>query len=64
MVFAEMLTGDVSSLVQVQSGGKLLLASSGSTAWTSDKTPSGTTQETVFTGNSHAQDFTIAIVAA
>ncbi|KAI0348284.1 ribonuclease T2 [Trametopsis cervina] len=48
----------------VTSGGNLLLAFGGSTAWTSDGTPSGSTQETVFTGSSHSQDYTISIVSA
>ncbi|TCD64320.1 ribonuclease T2-like [Steccherinum ochraceum] len=46
------------------SGSKLLLASGGSTAFTSDATPSGTTQETIFTGSSHSVDYTISIVSA
>lgn len=48
---------------QVQSGSNLLLASGGSTAFTSDKTPSGSTVETVYTGSGHAQDYTISIVS-
>ncbi|THH26971.1 hypothetical protein EUX98_g7221 [Antrodiella citrinella] len=46
------------------SGGNLLLASGGSTAFTSDSAPSGSTQETVFTGSGHSTDFTISIVSA
>lgn len=49
---------------QVASGSQLLLAFGGSTAWTSDGTPSGTVQETIFTGSGHAVDYTIAIVSA
>ncbi|KAF9454203.1 ribonuclease T2 [Macrolepiota fuliginosa MF-IS2] len=46
----------------VTSGSQLLLASGGSTAWSSDGTPSGTTVYTVYTGSSHAQDYTLSIV--
>lgn len=52
-----------STFTAVSSGGSLLLASGGSTAFTSDATPSGSTQQTVFTGSSHAVDFTISIVS-
>ncbi|KAH8099754.1 ribonuclease T2 [Cristinia sonorae] len=45
------------------SGSNLLLAFGGSTAFTSDGTPSGSTQETVFTGSGHSVDFTISIVS-
>ncbi|KAL4267939.1 RNase T2 family protein [Pleurotus pulmonarius] len=48
----------------VTSGSNLLLASSGSTAWGSDGTPSGSTVFTVFTGSSHSQDYTLTIVGA
>lgn len=53
-----------STFSAVSSGGKLLLVFSGSTAFTSDGTPSGTDQETVFTGSSHAADYTLSIVAS
>lgn len=53
-----------STFSAVSSGGNLLLAFSGSTAWTSDSTPSGTDQETVFTGSSHSSDYTLSIVSA
>ncbi|KAJ3477064.1 hypothetical protein NLI96_g10720 [Meripilus lineatus] len=52
-----------SSFSAVTSGSKLLLAFSGSTAFTSDSTPSGTVQQTVFTGSSHSVDYTISIVS-
>ncbi|CAA7264797.1 unnamed protein product [Cyclocybe aegerita] len=47
----------------VSSGGNLLLASGGSTAFTSDGVPSGTTVYTVYTGSSRAQDYTLSIVS-
>lgn len=47
--------------MQVSSGGSLLLAFGGSTSFTSDAVPSGTTQEAVFTGSSHSQDFSLVI---
>ncbi|TFK56633.1 ribonuclease T2 [Heliocybe sulcata] len=53
-----------SSFSAVSSGGKLLLAYSGSTAWTADGSPSGSTQETVYTGSSHSNDFTLVIASA
>ncbi|KIP11112.1 hypothetical protein PHLGIDRAFT_64365 [Phlebiopsis gigantea 11061_1 CR5-6] len=53
-----------STFSAVSSSGSLLLAYSGSTSWTSDASPSGTTQETVYTGTSHSVDYTIAIVSA
>ncbi|KAF8608200.1 ribonuclease Le37 [Ceratobasidium sp. AG-I] len=40
-----------------------LLTYKGSIAFTSDSIPSGTTQVTVFTGSSHAQDITLSIVS-
>ncbi|KAJ7698495.1 RNase Gf29 [Mycena olivaceomarginata] len=46
----------------VQSGSQLLLASGGSTAFSSDGVPSGSTVFTVFTGSSHANAYTLAIV--
>ncbi|EIW64001.1 ribonuclease T2 [Trametes versicolor FP-101664 SS1] len=48
----------------VSSGGSLLLASSGSTSFSSDATPSGSTQETVFTGSSHSKSYTLSIVSS
>lgn len=48
-------------LTQVSSGDSLLLAFEGSTAFTSDSVPSGTAQETVFTGSDRAQDFTLIL---
>ncbi|KAF9531911.1 ribonuclease T2 [Crepidotus variabilis] len=48
----------------VTSGSNLLLASGGSTSFTSDGTPSGSTVYTVYTGSSHSQDFTLSIVSA
>ncbi|KAF8996598.1 ribonuclease [Cyathus striatus] len=47
----------------VSSGGNLLLASGGSTSFSSDGTPSGTTVFSVFTGSSHSQDYTLSIVS-
>ncbi|KAI0695632.1 ribonuclease T2 [Cytidiella melzeri] len=52
-----------STFSAVQSGSSLLLASGGSTAFTSDKVPSGTTVETVFSGSGHDEDYTISIVS-
>ena len=49
--------------LQVSSGGTLLLAFDGSTEFSSDAVPSGTAQETVFTGSGHAQKFTLVINA-
>lgn len=51
-------------LHKVSSGGQLLLASGGSTSFSSDGIPSGSVQEPVFTGSSHGQDFTLTIVGA
>ncbi|KIM82368.1 hypothetical protein PILCRDRAFT_785988 [Piloderma croceum F 1598] len=53
-----------STFSAVTSGSNLLLAFSGSTAFSSDGTPSGQTQETVFTGSSHSVDYTLAITAS
>ncbi|KAI0081055.1 RNase Gf29 [Panus rudis PR-1116 ss-1] len=53
-----------STFSATSSGGNLLLTFQGSTAFTSDKTPSGSDQETVFTGSSHSADYTLQIVAA
>jgi ribonuclease T2 len=41
----------------------LLLASGGSTAWTSDGVPSGTTVFPVFTGSGRANDYTLSIIS-
>ncbi|PPQ73380.1 hypothetical protein CVT26_015483 [Gymnopilus dilepis] len=46
------------------SGGQLLLASGGSTSWSSDGVPSGSTVFTVFTGSSHADDYQLSIVSS
>ncbi|KAJ6531080.1 ribonuclease T2 [Mycena capillaripes] len=54
----------LTSFSAVSSGGALLLASGGSTAWTSDAVPSGSVVETVFTGSGHSQDYTLSIIAA
>ncbi|KAJ7087541.1 ribonuclease T2 [Mycena belliarum] len=53
----------LSTFSAVSSGGALLLASGGSTAWSSDGVPSGSTVFQVFTGSSHAQDYTLSIVS-
>ncbi|KAJ7706868.1 ribonuclease T2 [Mycena rosella] len=53
----------LTSFSAVASGSSLLLASGGSTAWSSDGTPSGSTAFAVFTGSSHAQDYTLSIVS-
>ncbi|TDL28102.1 ribonuclease T2 [Rickenella mellea] len=50
-----------SSFSAISSGGQLLLAVGGSSAFSSDGVPSGTVQETVFTGSGHAQDYTLVI---
>ena len=52
------------ALVQVASGSNLLLAYSGSTDFSSDDTPSGSAQETVYAGSSHSQTFTLNIVSS
>lgn len=54
----------LTSFSAVSSGGNLLLASGGSTAFTSDGVPSGSTVFTVFTGSAHAQDYTLSIVSS
>ncbi|KAF8910107.1 ribonuclease [Gymnopilus junonius] len=46
------------------SSGTLLLASGGSTAWSSDGVPSGSTVFTVFTGSGHSDDYTLSIVSS
>ena len=52
------------ALVQVASGSNLLLAYSGSTEFSSDDTPSGTDQETVYIGSSHSKKFTLNIISS
>ncbi|KAJ3901067.1 ribonuclease Le37 [Lentinula edodes] len=51
------------SFTAISSGGSLLLASGGSTAFSSSAVPSGETVETVFTGSGKAQTYTLAIVS-
>ncbi|KAJ8523291.1 hypothetical protein ONZ45_g219 [Pleurotus djamor] len=46
----------------VASSGRLLLASGGSTAWTSDGVPSGKNVYTVFTGTARDEDYSLAII--
>ena len=53
-----------STFSAVTSGSDLLLAFGGSTTFSSDATPSGTAQETVFTGSSHSKTYTLSIVSA
>ncbi|KAI0715035.1 ribonuclease T2 [Earliella scabrosa] len=53
-----------STFSAVSSGGNLLLAFSGSTAFSSDATPSGTAQQTVFTGSGHGRTYTLSIVSS
>ncbi|KAE9386323.1 ribonuclease T2 [Gymnopus androsaceus JB14] len=50
-------------MMQVSSGGNLLVESGGSTAFSSSAVPSGETVETVFTGSGKAELYTLAIVA-
>ncbi|KAG8965755.1 ribonuclease T2-like [Tulasnella sp. 419] len=45
------------------SSGKLLLTYGGSTAFTADSVPSGTTQVTLYSGSARSQDVTLAIIA-
>nr|BAD90810.1 RNase Gf29 [Grifola frondosa]BAD90811.1 RNase Gf29 [Grifola frondosa] len=54
----------LSTFSAVSSGSDLLLGFQGSTAFSSDSTPSGTDQEPVFTGSSHSKTYTLAIVAS
>ncbi|KAJ3784764.1 ribonuclease Le37 [Lentinula aff. detonsa] len=51
------------SFTAVSSSGNLLLVSGGSTAFSSTAVPSGETVETVFTGSSETQTYTLAIVS-
>ncbi|EJF67147.1 ribonuclease T2 [Dichomitus squalens LYAD-421 SS1] len=53
-----------STFSAVSSGSDLLLAFGGSTAFSADDTPSGSTQETVYTGSSHSETFTLSIVSS
>ena len=53
-----------STFSAVTSGSDLLLAYSGSTSFSSDATPSGSTQQTVYTGSSHSKTFTLSIVSS
>lgn len=46
----------------VSSGGNLLLAFGGSTAFSSDGVPSGASAVTVFAGSKHSQDYTLSLV--
>ncbi|KZV70979.1 ribonuclease T2 [Peniophora sp. CONT] len=57
-------SGLSSSFSAVSSGGQTLLAYSGSTAFSSDASPSGSTQETVYTGTSHSQKYTLALISS
>ncbi|KAI3622294.1 ribonuclease t2 [Moniliophthora roreri] len=57
------LDGDDESFWEVSSGGNLLLATGGSTAFSSDGVPSGTTAFQVFAGSGHSQGYTLSIVA-
>ncbi|KAI0094445.1 ribonuclease T2 [Irpex rosettiformis] len=52
------------SFSAVSSGSTLLLASGGSTTWSSTGTPSGTIQEAVFTGSAKGTSYTISIVSS
>ncbi|KAF8167381.1 ribonuclease T2 [Crassisporium funariophilum] len=54
----------LSTFSAVTSGSNLLLASGGSTAFSSDGVPSGSTVFSVFTGSSHSNDYTLSIVGA
>ncbi|KDR85702.1 hypothetical protein GALMADRAFT_234739 [Galerina marginata CBS 339.88] len=53
----------LTSFSAVTSGSNLLLASDGSTDFSSDGSPSGSTVFTVFTGTSHTNDYTLSIVS-
>ncbi|PPQ67928.1 hypothetical protein CVT25_000340 [Psilocybe cyanescens] len=53
----------LTSFSAVSSGGSLLLASGGSTAFSSDGVPSGSTVFPVFTGSNHANDYTLSIIS-
>ncbi|KAH6903250.1 ribonuclease T2-like protein [Coprinopsis sp. MPI-PUGE-AT-0042] len=51
-----------SSFSAVQSGGNLLITYGGTTSFSSDGTPSGTSVYTVFTGASHSKSYSLSIV--
>ncbi|KAG6889986.1 hypothetical protein C0995_012946 [Termitomyces sp. Mi166 len=53
-----------SSFSAAISGSNLLVAYGGSTAFSSTGVPSDTTVYTVYTGSSHAQDYTLSIISA
>ncbi|KZT43858.1 ribonuclease T2 [Sistotremastrum suecicum HHB10207 ss-3] len=53
-----------STFSAVTSGSQLLIAFGGSTSFSSDGVPSGTVQETVFTGTGHSKAFSIIVDAA
>nr|BAC21194.1 ribonuclease T2 [Hericium erinaceus]BAD12140.1 ribonuclease T2 [Hericium erinaceus] len=52
-----------STFSAVTSGSNLLLAFQGSTAFSSDASPSGQAQETVFTGSSHSVQFSLTLIS-
>ncbi|KAF8078939.1 ribonuclease T2-like protein [Lyophyllum atratum] len=54
----------LTSFSAVTSGSNLLLASGGSTSFTSDGIPSGSTVFPVFTGSGRSQDYTLTIVGS
>ncbi|KAF8164481.1 ribonuclease T2 [Mycena galopus ATCC 62051] len=53
---------DLSTFTAVASGSQLLLAWDGATEWSSDGKPSGETVFSVFSGSTHADVYTLAIV--
>ncbi|KAJ8495762.1 hypothetical protein ONZ51_g1549 [Trametes cubensis] len=53
-----------STFSAVVSESNLLLAYAGSTDFSSDDTPSGSTQEMVYTGSSHSKTFTLNIISS
>ena len=59
-----MLIWDDMRVLQVTSGSNLMLAYQGSTDFSSDATPSGTDQETVYTGTSHSKTYTLNIISS
>ncbi|KIK04439.1 hypothetical protein K443DRAFT_647441 [Laccaria amethystina LaAM-08-1] len=54
----------LTSFSAVSSGSNILLASGGSTSFSSDGVPSGTTVYTVYTGSGHADGYTLSIVGS
>lgn len=54
----------LTSFSAVSSGSNILLASGGSTSFSSDGIPSGTTVYTVYTGSGHANGYTLSIVGS